>query len=270
MRYYESGWFSPASSRPVAWGVADDGDVALRIQYIGSEDAADVEVNAAGLILLKHGAVGATAADTLVSVDGTIDCTVATEDTIGEVLNIINASVNWRAIHVDALLADSLNNSLLDQGPSDAKWTGGLALMWDTDSVNFNLSRLVAPNQIRDYIEVYYDSKGNIDYNLPFLGTRGGVTYMAGVSTYGAGTSTFQLITESPSNAAGVALNTEVIYSDLTGATTVDAAAAGLDGSVGFEMVGNLNERLVARINNSAAMASAQFRGNGLMFRSFS
>jgi hypothetical protein len=267
---------TPDFSRNVAWGVADDGDIALRIQYIGTQDAADVEVNAAGLILFKHGAVGATVADTNVSADGTITTTGGTEDTVGEVLNIINATTNWRAIHVDALLADSLNNSLLDMGPSDAKVAGGLAIPWDSDSANWNISRLVAPDEIRDNIEVYYKVQGanvgakTIDYDLPFRGTRGAVSYMAGVSTYASGTSTFQLISESPGNAAGVALSTSVIYADLTGATTVDAAAAGLDGSVGFEMSGKLGHRLVARINNSSVGASFSFRGNGRMYRSLS
>lgn len=266
---YDNAGFRPGDSRSVSWGSsADDADVCFRIQYIGAQNAADVEVNAGGQILLKHGAVGATAADTLVSTDGTIDVTGGTEDTVGEVLNIINASVNWRAIHVDALLADSVNNVLLDSGPSDAKVAGGLAICWDTDAA-FMVSHLVAPDAIRDNIEVYYDSDGNIDYDLPFKGTRAGVTYLAGVGTFASGVNSFQLHSESPRNAAGVALSTAQIYYDLTGATTVFAVAAGLD-NLGGEIVGKLGERVVARFDNDSVLASVQFQGNGRMFRSLS
>jgi hypothetical protein len=255
--------FTSGDSRVFSFSVSDDGDVCMRIKYIGAQDAADIEINAAGLILFKHGPVGATVADTNVSADGTITTTGGTEDTVGEVLNIINATTNWRAIHIDAILADSLNNSLLDAGPTNAKTKEGFAVLWDSDSANWNISRLMAPNALRDSIEPYLDSKGAVDYDLPFRGTVASCSYLAGLSTYASGTSTFQLISESPSNAAGVALSTAVVFSDLTGATTVDAAATGLDGTVGNRFYGNIGERLVARINNSSVGATFTLRGQG-------
>ena len=268
MRGYDNAGFTYADSRGVAWGVVDDHDIAMRVQYIGAQDSGTVEVNAGGEILFKHGVTGAEGADTNVSTDGTIATGGALENTVGEVVDIINATTNWRAVHIDALREYHLVDTLLDSGPSQAKIKGGLALCFDS-SVKLWISRLVAPEEIRQNIEVFYDSDGNVDYDLPFKGTRSAVNYMSGAVTFASGTAWFFVYSETSSgDALGAALQTQQLYVDVIDVTQTEQCAAGLDGS-GFELIGEYGERVVAAIGSQAGTAFT-FRGNGRMFRAVS
>lgn len=99
---------SPKQS--VARNVIDDASVPLVVMYKGSEVSATVTV-ATGDITFKHGATGAEAVDSTIDSggddEGVIDVSDANANTLGEIVDLINASANWKAYIKDGLRADT-------------------------------------------------------------------------------------------------------------------------------------------------------------------
>ena len=122
--------------------VVEDAYPALIVKYIGSEASGTVEVSSAGDITFKHGDLSSEAVDATIDSggddDGVIDVSDSNADTFGEVVDLINASANWRAYLVGALRADSANastGSLLLKSATQAKVAGGVELYLDTSKV---------------------------------------------------------------------------------------------------------------------------------------
>lgn len=140
---------------PVTRYAATDGNIAMRIKYIGGTNpvsAGDysVAVAAGGDITLEEddGTV-----DTTVSTDGVIDVSDAAEDTWGEVADAINASDNWQCILVDVLPSHSANDTLLavSETGSGLLDEEGLALLVDLDVADeFGLS--IGPEYTTDEV----------------------------------------------------------------------------------------------------------------------
>lgn len=264
--------FSPADSRDVPFAITDDTDIVLLVKYIGSSASGTVTVAADGNITFKHGAVGAEANDT--SVGGaadsgaTIDVSETTEDTLGEVVDLINGSANWCAVIVDGLRDDTATDALLLMSASQAKIEGGLQLLADTDT-RLVTRRLIAPDMMRKSIEPYLVQNDRLALtskapNYPFEGTRAEVSMLSGKSTYGSGTSTWEIHEEGfdPTTRAFV---TNTIHSGAGGSTGAEDVE--LDGKQA-PITSQRNFRLVAGLTNSAAMASLSVRGMGRLFRS--
>ena len=242
-------------SSPVCWGVTDCLDVAMRIKYVGSQEAATVEVEAVWRdLVFQHGDVGATSSDYGVEGTGTIDVDALT---VGEVVDIINATDNWRAVMVDSLRTDSTNFAFVEQLPTDAKVPGGLTLLWDTGGSRPSLTRLIAPESIRDHIEVYFDSDGKVNPMLPFIGTKGSVHYMYGGGVYKQGYCRVRLYSEDAAGNLIVEYQKEALADGLYGALLVDSGV----------FSGRTGERAIARLENEATIASAVFRGQGRLRR---
>lgn len=89
--------------------LTSDQPVGIAVKYRGSSASATVEVTN-GAITFKVGTAGAEAADTTVGASGVVDD--ATYVTLGAMVDIINASPNWRAELVDCLRADTSTNVL--------------------------------------------------------------------------------------------------------------------------------------------------------------
>ena len=129
---------------------ADDQDVCLVVKYVGAQASGTVQVVAAAeMLLFKHGVLAEEIADTTIQIGatpGSIDVSDAAGNTLGEVVDHINASANWEAKLVDALRADIPNasgTSLLVMAATQAKTTAGVQLVWDT-SVDFNITRCIS------------------------------------------------------------------------------------------------------------------------------
>lgn len=91
------------------------GSTAFRLKWLGAASAgATVAIAAGGDMAFT---TDGTTADTTVSTDGTIDLSTpaASENTIGEVIDVINASGagHWQAIPVDCLPSQSSDNTLV-------------------------------------------------------------------------------------------------------------------------------------------------------------
>jgi hypothetical protein len=116
-------------------------DVAFYVKYVGpTAQAATVAVAAAdsdvtltvaaandATVNIQAGGLGPCGASVGVLDTADTDC-----DTLGELVDHINASANWRAAIVTGLRADTTANTLFTVASTDAKAPTGVAVLWET------------------------------------------------------------------------------------------------------------------------------------------
>lgn len=125
-------------------------DVGIYVKYIGTATgAATVAVDAAtgDIAFVANGAADATvdpATNCAGGVASSLDVSDADCDTIGEVVDHINASVNWIAVPYGMLRADSSNNTLITLAATSAKGVKGLGLLKDT-AVALEMTAVMLP-----------------------------------------------------------------------------------------------------------------------------
>lgn len=113
------------SAKKKARSVTDDGDIGLVVRYKGAQVSATVEVaSTSGDITFKHGALSSEVVDTTIDSGGNdpgvVDVSDSNVDTMGEVVDFINASANWEAYLVDCLRADDSRTLLLTLSATQA------------------------------------------------------------------------------------------------------------------------------------------------------
>lgn len=256
--YVGNSLLRPADVRPVPFGEQDDTPIGILIRYVGSQISGTVEVAADGNITCKHGALGAEVVDTTVSTDGVIDVSGGTEDTFGEVIDIINASANWEAVLVDVPRSRSCDDALKLLSATQAKVPAGIQLVLDTDTAKI-ASRLIAPEKYRKDLRTY-EKQGLVDPAFPFIGFRAALIRARSLSTFGAGTSTFKVYSE----LARSPYSQITAWSIAGGATTVEKTYDFSDG----EIVADQAARMIVALENSDAMASTGLNGQGVFYRS--
>jgi|GEM_PF-3612545 len=115
--------------------ISADGDWALQIRYIGSEDQASVTIAADGNLAFKEDDSAYTGIQ-IGAVAGTIDVSNASADTFGEVVDAINTTGTFEAAMAGALRTDSANDTLLvstsvtDQTAGYEFVVGGVNMGW--------------------------------------------------------------------------------------------------------------------------------------------
>lgn len=271
--------FDPGIGRrvPVAGAIAaDDTDIVMKIRYIGSGSTPDtnnsgvVAVAANGSLTFTQGVQGSETATTEFecpvsgALGGIIDVTNAACNTVGEVLNVINASTSWRAVPIDALLGDDMNTRVLTQAATRATTADGLSILWDT-STAFDMTVLMNEPSYRT-IRPYLNGR---NLNLrPFENQTTSVHIANATSTYGSGTSNIRFYSTNlrfSSNTARAASETAtLLYSEAGGATTVNKIFSSMS-TVGI--YSQPGERLLARLDNSAAGASEVLYAYGFKYR---
>lgn len=237
--------------------VQDDQDVAILLRYQGSQASATYEIDSNGDILLKHGAASSEAADTTLgcpTATGTIDVSNAACDTIGEAVDAINASANWKAVPLDSLRSDTIGTSivLLDEGPLNAQTTDGVKIKWDT-SLKFDMTVAVTE---RRTMRFYVNDSGTL-LRRPFEDVRAIAHKISTLSTFGSGTSVVEVWSVQMVDGREVVTP---IWQQAGGATTVTQVIT----ETPYGFIGRMGEKLVVKLNNSAAMASAHVKVYGM------
>lgn len=235
----------------------DDTDVAILLRYVGTQASGTVQV-ASGDILLKHGALASEVADTTITgcggTAGTLDVDNAACDTLGETLDRINNSANWRAVRIDSVRSDALAGARLNTlAATQANTVAGVGLVWDT-SVAFMVTRALLPSGFRT-IDAYLGGPAGITLTPnPWAGRQTSIQYFNGTSTYASGTSTIQFIEDPIAFAvAGESAPSTVVFSVAGGATTVNKVIADFE-FLPFYCTPSV--RCLVRINNSAAASA--------------
>jgi hypothetical protein len=241
------------AQQPVYGHVGSDtaGSVAMLVKYIGTTGSAttDIAVAAGGDMSFRV----AGQADTSVNTTGTIDCSTppAGNDTLGEVVDLINASTNWRAVLVGALRSDSSDNTLTTFAVTAAQKAEGVPLYFDS-AVSLTTSIALIPENCKTDIRCFLTPAGKLLEN-PSGGTQTEVKWVEGYSTY-ATTGTFNIYSVKPSNKTGTGAETvTTIWSEVTGASGTNKQLTQFE-NVGLK--GRANEKVIVRITDTGASSA--------------
>jgi hypothetical protein len=250
----------------------DDTDVAFLIKHVGTSASGTAQVSS-GDLLLKVGAQGSEAADTTVTgcggTAGTLDVDNAACDTLGELVDKINASANWRAVILDGLRTDvTASATLVTMAATAATAEDGLGVKWDT-SVNFEASAAInAPRKIGPYL-----SPGGGGTSPPlvpnvFQGRQTIVYHVNATSTYASGTSTVKVISVTPKNGTvGSESNVTTVFTLAGGATATNKVIIDALNQSGVGVLCYPDAKCLVRIDNSAAASVVTLIAYGVAFK---
>lgn len=254
-----TGITAQSAPTPVFAAVSDDTGIAMLVRYVGSANSATVAVDAGtGDLTFQVSAAAYTGFECPVSgaLGGIIDVSDVACDTMGEVVDIINASgSDFRAVLIDSLRTDVSTDAIVTIGATQVTRRDGLQLNIDT-SVALLDSRALVPN--RTDISGYLGGPPN--YPLlqnPYAwgpGRQPFLRWYEAKSTYGSGTSLAYVYSVKPVNkASGSEVVTTLWGPEAGGATTVTKQFSYWQTN---NLPGRQNEKLIVRLVNSAAMAS--------------
>lgn len=265
-------------------GVGDDLDIAILVRHVGTG------TETSGLVAIDAGTgdltftAGALAGETTVddfecpvsgALGGVIDVSDTACNTIGEVVDTINGTCtgcikgNWFAVAVDALGSDTSVDALVTISATSARSLDGLALLRDT-STAFEHAIAIIPREARS-MKFYLGGSPEAPKLLadPFVNSRAVLMQAEATSTFGSGTSTYQVFSVNQKVSAGQD-TTEVVtnyYSQPGGATTVNQIFGGANGFGPYGVYGRKGDKLVAKLDNSAAASAVFHTAYGLYFR---
>lgn len=252
-----------AQTYPVSGHVSSDtaGSVAMIIKYIGTSALATVEIDAGtGDIELEINNV----ADNLnvdtgsVCAGGTansLDVSDAQCDTFGEIIDLINASTNWRAVLVGAIRADSTNNTMTVQAETSANLAEGLPLYFDS-AVSLTTSIAMIPDNCKVDIRCFMSPQGTLKQNAAG-GTQTEIRWVEGYATY-ATTGTFNIYSVKESG-AGKAV-TSTLHSEVTGASTANKQLTQFQN---YPLLGKPHEKVIVRITTTGASSAFNLHAYG-------
>jgi len=133
-----------------------DEDVGLIVRYVGSEDSATVTVAdsatvtvASGDLTFKHGDAASEADDDTIDSggddEGVIDVSDANANTMGKVVDLINASANWEAWLVGSLRDDASAGELLNRSETTITSATNFLPLYKDTSAALNLGLCIGP-----------------------------------------------------------------------------------------------------------------------------
>lgn len=242
-------------------------DVPILVRYVGSNSSATVAVDAAtGDLTFQVGGVAYSGFECPISggLGGVIDVSDAACNTFEEVVDTINGnctgcSSDFRAVLLDSLGSDSSINTLITLGTTQVTTTDGVGLLNDGTTA-FYASRALLPPELRK-IGPYLT--GPPYYRLvenPYRGRQAWVRYMDATTTYGSGTSNFKVYSVKARNGTNTTETVTTLSTLAGGATTVFGAITNF---VNNPLPGRPDEKVIVRIENSAAMTAAVFNATG-------
>lgn len=128
---------------------------ALLIRYVGTSSSATVAVTSDDFIFTTDG----TTADSTINVQATSPCGAAVGtldtgdsdcDTVGEVINKINASANWVAIPIGVLATDNAAAYFKDLAETSVAPTGAGVAVYNDSATTLQTTNAFVPNSVLD------------------------------------------------------------------------------------------------------------------------
>lgn len=255
---------------------ADDVSPAFRVRYIGTSESGSVAVDAGtGDLTFTDGTEGGeVATDTFEcpvsgALGGVIDVSNAACNTVEEVMDIVNASADWRIVPVGALLNDTMVDTLLTISATAATSSRGLELMWDTSVALHHTVLLtdVDGYEISSLLAGATAERGLFKPN-PYAGYRTVAEYAVGESNYGANASTFTITASTLALAANSSETRRTLFTQAAGAD--DTSKVWGNGTNAFPpqgIRGNPGERLLLRITDTVTMDTAKLQAYGYTYK---
>jgi hypothetical protein len=269
----------PPSVQGVAGMItADDTDIALLCKYVGYSPATTANSGTITVavtssdITFEAGPQGSESATAVGiecpvsgALDGIFDVSNAACDTLGEIVDLINVPASpFRCVILDGFRSDSPNARLLTMSETRATTNAGLGIAWDT-STAFDMTVAVVPTEYRSMQAYVTPGSRNVNHDV-FGNSRTVVLKANATSTFATGTS-FLTITSVNVNNAASGRSTEsvtTLFNEVGGATTANKI---FDLGAPVGIIGRVGEKVVARLDNSAAMSAAVLKTNGYMQR---
>jgi len=250
---------------------ADDQNQAILVRAIRSGRSFDVYTTTANNFSFFTDVAGSVL-DTTINVQsgglatcgataGKLDVTDADCDTVGELLDHINASANWRAVSLDSLRSDSVATAafLGTLTLQQANGMDGVAVKWITASKLVTIRALLPPG-FRS-MQKYLNPVSLDLIREPHNGYR---TLVFKLSQSSAFTTTPTLQVQgvhqfgTTGQRAGVADVVNLYFQDVTAATGV---AKVFDFTGGFALVGGLDEKIVVRVTGATVFTTERVQG---------
>lgn len=253
---------------PVSGHIGSDtaGSVAMLIKYIGTaapSATTDVAVAAGGDMTFRVAGVASTTVNSAAvcgAVVGTLDLSTpaGTCDTLGEVVDVINATSDWRAVLVGALRTDSSDNTITTFAVAAAMRAEGVPLYFDS-AVSLTTSIAMIPDNCKIDIRCFMSPQGLLKEN-PSGGTQTSVNWIEGYSTY-ATTGTFNVYSVKESNKAGTGASViSTLWSEVTGATGTNKQLTQFQY---FPLLGKPHEKVIVRITDTGASSAFFLHASG-------
>ena len=253
---------------PVSGHVSSDtaGSVAMLIKYVGTATPSattDVAVAAGGDMTFRVAGVASTTVNSAAvcgAVVGTLDLSTpaGTCDTLGEVVDVINATSDWRAVLVGGLRTDSSDNTITTFAVASAMRAEGLPLYFDS-AVSLTTSIAMIPDNCKTDIRCFMSPQGLLKEN-PNGGTQTDARWIEGYATY-ATTGTFNIYSVKESNKAGTG------SSVITTLHTEAAAASGTNKQLtqfqNYPLLGKPHEKVIVRITTTGASSAFNLHAYG-------
>ena len=256
---------------PVSGHVSSDtaGSVAMLIKYVGSaapSATTDVAVAAGGDMTFRVAGVAAATINTVAAgslcgaTPGTLDLSTpaGTCDTLGEVVDVINASSDWRAVLVSALRTDSSDNTITTFAVASAMRAEGLPLYFDS-GVSLTTSIAMIPDNCKTDIRCFMSPQGLLKEN-PNGGTQTDARWIEGYSTF-ATTGTFNIYSVLEKNKAGVGSSViTTLHSEATGASGTNKQLTQFQN---YPLLAKPHEKMIVRITNTGASSAYNLHAYG-------
>ncbi len=275
----------PDGLQSVAQAIGEDGDVGLYCKYIGTSSAcASIAVAAGGDLTFTQGTCGSESATTSFecpvsgALGGVIDVSDAACNTIGEVVDIVNASSDWRCLPYAMLRSDSSDDTLVTISATQATGPNGLGLAVDSSVALFStvvLNPIPVNGNPSGYALMAPGPQSTSFLKNPWTNQQALLTSAYTLSTYGSGTSTWSAIAVRRSFAAAGSEDKLTLWpATANGATTVakvfgscDTPATGCDPAFGPSgLIGPPGYQVLFRLTNSAALSVNTIAVNGFVF----
>ena len=259
---------APAGN-PVAANLssATAGSVAILVKYVGTATAATVEVEAAGNLVFTAAGGADTAMNTVAAgslcgaTPGTLDLSTpaATCNSLGEVVDVINASGTWVAVLVDGMRTDLSDNTLYTLGATSGKVVKGVALYSD-ETVALHPGMALLPGGCQTDIRCFMTPQGNLIEN-PSAGKLIDLRWVAGYNTWNT-TSNFYIYNVKSSNKkTGGSEVATTLWQEATGATGTNKQLTQFQY---FGLLGRPHEKLIVRMVVTATMSAPALQAYGV------
>lgn len=261
---------SAQSVTPVGGNLSSDtaGSVAMLIKYVGTSTSAttDVAVAAGGDMTFRIAGSADTAVNTVAAgslcgaTPGTLDLSTpaSTCDTLGEVVDVINASGDWIAVLVDGMRADLSDNTLQTLSVTTGVTSKGVAIYFDS-TVALHAGFALLPSGCQTDIRCF-TAGGNKLLENPFGGTQTYLKYLQGLSTYNT-TSNFVVYSVKVSNKlSGSSGVVTTLYTKPAGATGTSAIPIALTDA---PIVGRPHEKVIVRIVDTSTASAFTINASG-------
>lgn len=253
---------------PVSGHVSSDtaGSVMMLIKYVGSaapSATTDVAVAAGGDMTFRVAGVASTTVNSAAvcgAVVGTLDLSTpaGTCDTLGEVVDVINATSDWRAVLVGGLRTDSSDNTITTFAVASAMRAEGLPLYFDS-AVSLTTSIPLIPDNCKTDIRCFMSPQGLLKEN-PNGGTQTEARWIEGYATY-ATTGTFNIYSVKESNKAGTGASViTTLHTEATGASGTNAQLTQFQN---YPLLGKPHEKVIVRITTTGASSAFNLHAYG-------